>query len=128
MKSTAHHPQSQGALKSFHQMLKYMLRAYCLQEKRKWDKGLPLLLFSVRESIQESLEFSPFELVFGHFPCGPWKCGWLKRIQMVFLHVFQMCKTDCVEQIIWLSRSLRTVRGRQRPGMTGRLGFKHLPR
>ena len=73
MKSTAHHPQSQGALERFHQMLKNMLRAYCLQEKRKWDKGLPLLLFAVRESIQELLRFSPFELVFGHFPCGPLK-------------------------------------------------------
>jgi len=35
MKSTAYHPQSQGALERFHQMLKNMLRAYCLQEKER---------------------------------------------------------------------------------------------
>ena len=50
-----------------------MLRAYCLQEKKEWDEGLPLLLFAVRESVQESLGFSPFELVFGHTPRGPLK-------------------------------------------------------
>ena len=50
-----------------------MLRAYCLQEKREWDEGIPLLLFAVRESVQESLGFSPFELVFGHTPRGPLK-------------------------------------------------------
>ena len=35
MKSTAYHPQSQGALERFHQTLKNMLRAYCLQEQRE---------------------------------------------------------------------------------------------
>ena len=68
-----YHPQSQGALERFHQTLKNMLQAYCLQEKRKWDEGLPLLLFAVRESVQESLGFNPFELVFGHIPRGPMK-------------------------------------------------------
>jgi len=73
MKSSAYHPQSQGALEQFHQTLKNMLRAYCLQEEKEWDEGIPLLLFSVRESVQESLGFSPFELVFGHTPRGPLK-------------------------------------------------------
>ena len=72
-KSTAYHPQSQGALERFHQTLKSMLRAYCLQENKEWDEGLPLLLFAVRESVQASLGFSPFELVFGHTPRGPLK-------------------------------------------------------
>ena len=73
VKSTAYHPQSQGALERFHQTLKIMLRAYCLQENKEWDEGLPLLLFAVRESVQASLGFSPFELVFGHTPRGPLK-------------------------------------------------------
>ena len=38
-----------------------------------WDEGIYLLLFSVRESIQESLGFSPFELVFGHTAHWPLK-------------------------------------------------------
>ena len=51
VKSTAYHPQSQGAVKRFHQTLKSMLRVYCLQENKEWDEGLPLLLFAVRESV-----------------------------------------------------------------------------
>ena len=31
------------------------------------------MLFAVCESIQDSLGFSPFELVFGHSVCGPLK-------------------------------------------------------
>ena len=32
-----------------------------------------MLLFALRESVQESLGFSPFELVFGHTGRGPLK-------------------------------------------------------
>ena len=73
VKSTVYYPQSQGALERFHQILKSMLRAYCFQENKEWDERLPLLLFAVRESLQASIGFSPFELVFGHTPCGPLK-------------------------------------------------------
>ena len=50
-----------------------MMKAYCTTEGKDWDEGIPLLLFAARESIQESLGFSPFELVFGHLPRGPLK-------------------------------------------------------
>ena len=43
--SSAYHPQSQGALERFHQTLKSMIRAYCFQEGKDWDEGIPLLLF-----------------------------------------------------------------------------------
>ena len=51
VKSTAYHPQSQGAVERFHQTLKSMLRVYCLQENMEWDERLPLPLFAVRESV-----------------------------------------------------------------------------
>lgn len=72
-RSSAYHPESQGALERFHQTIKTMLRAYCLENDRNWDEGLPLVLFAVREVVQESLGFSPFELVFGHTVHGPLK-------------------------------------------------------
>jgi len=50
-----------------------MMRAYCFQKNKDQDDGIPLLLFAARESVQESLGFSPFELVFGHVPHGPLK-------------------------------------------------------
>ena len=65
-RSSAYHPESQGALKRFLQTLKNMIRSYCFDTEKDWDEGIHLLLFAVRESVQESLGFSPFELVFGH--------------------------------------------------------------
>ena len=47
---------------------------YCTEKSLDWDEGVHLLLFvkvHVRESVQESLGFSPFELVLGHTVPGP---------------------------------------------------------
>ena len=71
--SSPYHPESQGALERFHQTLKNMIRTYCYDTQKDWDEGIHLLLFAVRESFQESLGFSPFELVFGHSVRGPLK-------------------------------------------------------
>lgn len=59
IKSSSYHPESRGALERFHQTLKSMLRKFCLETNKEWDEGLPLLLFAVRETPQESLGFSP---------------------------------------------------------------------
>lgn len=48
-----------------------MMRKYCLKWNREWDEGLPLLLFVVCETPQESLGFSPCVLVFSHTVCDP---------------------------------------------------------
>ena len=50
-----------------------MIRSYCFDTEKDWDEGIHLLLFAVRESVQESLGFSPFEFVFGHSVRGPLK-------------------------------------------------------
>lgn len=41
-----------------------MLRKYSPETGKTWDEGVP---------VQESLGFSPAELVFGHSPCSPFK-------------------------------------------------------
>ena len=69
--ASAYHPESQGALERFHQTLKSMLKKYCLENQDEWDLGVPYVLFAVRESVQESLGFSPYELVFGRKVRGP---------------------------------------------------------
>ena len=38
LKSSAYHPQSQGALERYHQTLKNMIRAYCEDFPEDWDK------------------------------------------------------------------------------------------
>ncbi len=71
--SSCYHPESQGALERFHQTLKSMLRAFCREFQKDWDEGVPMVMFAVREVVQESLGFSPAELVFGHTVHGPLK-------------------------------------------------------
>lgn len=70
--SSAYHPESQGVLKCWHQTLKSMLSKYCHETGKNWDEGVPFVLFAIRDAKQESLGFSPAELVFGHV-CGPLK-------------------------------------------------------
>lgn len=69
--SSAYHAQSQGVLERFHQTLKSLLRAYCTEMRGDWEEGLPWLLLSAREVVQESTGFSPNDLVFGHTVRGP---------------------------------------------------------
>ena len=72
-KSSAYHTQSQGALERWQQTLKTMRKIYCFETEKDWDEAIHLLLFAAQESVQESLGFSPFELVFGHTVEGPLK-------------------------------------------------------
>lgn len=69
--ASAYHAQSQGALERFHQTLKSLLRAYCTEMRGDWEEGLPWLMLSAREVVQESIGFSPNDLVFGHTVRGP---------------------------------------------------------
>ena len=71
--SSAYHPVSQEAIDRFHQTLKNMLKTYCHQTGKDWDEGVHLLLFAIRDSVQESVGFSPFQLFFGHSVRGPLK-------------------------------------------------------
>ncbi|XP_041484226.1 uncharacterized protein LOC121430866 [Lytechinus variegatus] len=73
LRSTAYHPQSQGAIERFHQTLKTMIKAYCADFPDDWDKGIPFLLFAIRDAPNESTTYTPFELVFGHEVRGPLK-------------------------------------------------------
>ena len=50
-----------------------MLQSYCFDTEKDWDEGIHFLLFAVRESVEESLGFSPFKLVFGHSVREPLK-------------------------------------------------------
>ena len=75
-KSSTYHPQLQGAIERFHQTLKTMMKTYCIDYDKNWDEGVHLLLFAVHESIQDSLGFSPFKLVFVHGPLKMLKEAW----------------------------------------------------
>lgn len=68
-KSSAYHPESQEALRCFHQVLKQLLRAYCNELNKDWEEGLPWMMIAECEVVQESL--GPNDLVFGHKVKGP---------------------------------------------------------
>lgn len=59
--SSTYHLESQGALKSFHQALKTAMRKFCAQLSNERSS----LLFTVRETPQESLGYCPVDLLFG---------------------------------------------------------------
>lgn len=50
-----------------------MLSKFCHETEKNWDEGMPFVLFANRDARQESLGFSPAELVFGHNVHGPLK-------------------------------------------------------
>lgn len=60
-------------IKRYHQILKFMMRAYCVKFPNDWDCALPFLLFALRDSVNDSPGFTPFELVYGHEVQGPSK-------------------------------------------------------
>ncbi|XP_064093832.1 uncharacterized protein LOC135206342 [Macrobrachium nipponense] len=101
--SSAYHPESQGVLERWHQTFKSMLKKYCLENNAQWDEGVDFLLFAIREAPQESLGFSPFEMLFGRSVRGPLsviKDEWLSapsssQIQSVKQYMSKLQKILC---------------------------------
>ncbi|XP_060073585.1 uncharacterized protein LOC132553365 [Ylistrum balloti] len=69
--TTPYHPMCNGLVERYNGTLKQMLRRMCSERPKDWDKYLNALLFSYREVPQESLGFSPFELLYGRVVRGP---------------------------------------------------------
>ena len=81
--TTPYHPQCNGLVERFNGTLKEMLKRMCAEKPRDWDRYVAPLLFAYREVPQESLAFSPFELIYGHTVRGPMqilKELWCKNI------------------------------------------------
>ena len=69
--TTPYHPCCNGLVEKFNGTLKSMLRKICTENPKDWDRFIPALLFAYRETPQESLGFSPFELLYGRTVRGP---------------------------------------------------------
>lgn len=86
--SSPYHPESQKVLERFHQSLKSMLKKFCIDRGKEWDEGVLLVLFVTCDAVQESLGFSPAELIFGHSMSGP-----LKVLKETFMsNMSETCK------------------------------------
>jgi transposase InsO family protein len=73
LSTTPYHPMCNGLVEKFNGTLKSMLRRMCAERPKDWDRYLTLsaMLFAYREAPQESLGFSPFELLYGRTVRGP---------------------------------------------------------
>ena len=69
--TTPYHPQYNGLVERFNGTLKVMLKRMCAKRPKDWDRYIDPLLFAYREMPQESLGFSPFEMLYGRSVRGP---------------------------------------------------------
>ncbi|XP_038057353.1 uncharacterized protein LOC119728962 [Patiria miniata] len=69
--TSPYHPICNGLVERFNGTLKTMLKRMCSEKPNDWDRYLPAVLFAYREAPQESLGFSPFELLYGRTVKGP---------------------------------------------------------
>ncbi|XP_070184094.1 uncharacterized protein [Littorina saxatilis] len=71
LRTSPFHAQTNGLTEKLNSTLKSMMKRMCQEQPKEWDKFIPALLFAYREVPQESLMFSPFELLYGREVRGP---------------------------------------------------------
>lgn len=69
--TTPYHPQCNGLVERFNGTLKGMLKRLATDRPKDWDRYINAALFAYREAPQESLGFSPFELLYARPVRGP---------------------------------------------------------
>lgn len=69
--TTPYSPQCNGLVEKFNFTLKSMLKKLAAEKPKEWDRYINSALFAYREAPQESLGFSPFELLYGRSVRGP---------------------------------------------------------
>ena len=69
--TTPYHAQGNGLVEKYNGTIKTMLKRLCQEQPKEWDRFIPALLFAIREVPQESLQYSPFELLYGRQVRGP---------------------------------------------------------
>ena len=69
--TTPYHAMCNGLVEKFNGTLKSMLKRMTHERPRDWDRYIPALLFAYREVPQESINLSPFELLYGRTVRGP---------------------------------------------------------
>jgi len=63
--STSYQTQIDGKAQKTNIILKDMLRMYIMHQPKKWEEYLTLMEFSYNNGYQESINMSPFEVLYG---------------------------------------------------------------
>ena len=74
-RTTAYHPQGDGQVERQNRTLQDMLAAFCTKHDNDWDLWIDAAVFAYNTSRQESLQTSPYEIVFGRIPRLPLEIG-----------------------------------------------------
>ena len=69
--TSPYHACCNGTVERFHAVLKPMLKKLCVEQPQDWDRYIPSVLFAYREVPNDTLKFSPFELLYGRKVRGP---------------------------------------------------------
>jgi len=69
--TTPYHPICNGLVEKLNGTLKLMIKRLCIEKPKDWDRYLGPVLFAFRDAPQESLGFTPFELIYGRSVRGP---------------------------------------------------------
>ena len=65
MKTTAFHPQSNGALERTHGTIKELLKTYMPDNETEWEQNLNLVFLSFHTAVHESTGLTRFDMTFG---------------------------------------------------------------
>ena len=60
-----YNPAGNGIVENFNKTIKNMLKKVAVERPKDWSRYLAPLMFAVRDTVQDSTGFSPFELLYG---------------------------------------------------------------
>ena len=66
--SSPYHPEAQGKVERFNQTFKRMLHHVIRDHARDWYKYIPMLVWTVRESVNNTIGLSSYLLLYGRLP------------------------------------------------------------
>ena len=115
LRTTPYHAQCNGLVERFNGTIRRMLQKMAAERLTDWDRYLPALLFAYREVTQESVGFSPFELVLGRSARGPMRVIrdlWAneetgEEVRTTYQYILELRERDWRAHVSWHMRSCR---------------------